>query len=156
MGLGQRGRALGEPLAGAEPSGQRLDEIGQRILMLAHQGEDLSRRQSVRGRVMRHGPGSAHRIRRAGMRLDAEPTSPLELAVQGEPRARRIALFEPWLIEEGRLHHAGFVGHGGLDQRSHAAPPDRARGDAPHLHDDGGAVAGNELGHRSGLPLVPR
>jgi hypothetical protein len=76
--------------------------------------------------------------------------------VQRETRADRIALLEPGLVEERRLHRARVVGHRRLDQRSHSTPAHGSRRDAADLHDHGGAVAGHQLRDRARLTAVAR
>jgi hypothetical protein len=88
--------------------------------------------------------------------LDGEPVARLELAVHHQPRTRRVLLGQPGLIEEGRLHRAGVIGDGRLDEWAHATAPHRTRGDGAHLHDDGGGLARDQLRHRAGLAPVAR
>jgi hypothetical protein len=88
--------------------------------------------------------------------LHAESVAALELAVQRQPRARRVLVDQPRLLKERRLHHPGGIGHGRLHQRAHAPPAHGPGRDAAHLHDDGGRLAGHQLADRPRLAVVAR
>ncbi len=158
---GHGATALGQPLVGPQPRGQWLTDMLEVAGVSADQGEDLSRGQALGGRILarparRAGApaGSADRFAGLGVALHAESVAGLELPVQHQPRPGPVAPRQPRLVEEGDLHDSRPVGHRGLDQRPHAAPAHRARGDAPHLDHDRGHLPGNQLGHRARLAAV--
>ena len=105
---------------------------------------------------MRDRVAARRRFGRLRVGLHPEAVPRLVLTVQDEPRPRRVALHEPRLIEERRLHRPGVVGDGRLDERPHAPPADRARGDAADLDDDGRRLPSDELGDGTGLSAVAR
>ncbi len=150
----ERAAAVGQALAGSQPRGQRLDHVGEPAGVAAHQREDLGRGQALGRGVVRDGAGAGRVVRRSRVGLDPEPGPRLELAMQHQPRSGRVLLHQPRLVEERRLHRAGVVGDGRLDQRPHAPPADRARGDAPDLDDHRRLLAGDQLRHRARLATV--
>jgi hypothetical protein len=58
--------------------------------------------------------------------LDVEgAVAGIELAVQHQPRPRRVAADEPRLVEERRAHGAAVVSDDGIDPWLHPATMDR-------------------------------
>ncbi len=87
---------------------------------------------------------------------DVEAAAAVGLAVKQQARPGRVAVDQPRLVEERGAHRAGGVEHDGLDQRAHAPAPNRARGDAAHLHGDGRLLARGERRDRPRLAAVAR
>ena len=147
-------KALGDACGGR----QRLRDVVQRAARLAHQRQDLGGADPLRGRVV--GDGLPLRCRGIGplgggcVVGDREPAARVRAAMEHEPRAGRIALHEPWLVEEGGTHRAAGVKHAGLDERAHPAPAHRPRRYPAHLHRHRGGLAGLQRRHRAGLPAV--
>ena len=114
------------------------------------------RAEALGGRIVGHRLAAGGGLGGDRVALDAEPVASLVLAVQEQPRAGRVALGEPGLVEERGLHDAAVVGHRGLDQRTHSAPAYGARGDAPDLDDHGRRLPRDERCHRARLATVAR
>ena len=124
---------------------------------LAHEREDLGRGEAVGGRVGGHLRRlRPHGLAGLGVELHAEAVARLVLALEQQPGARPVLALEPRLVEERRLHRPRLVGHDGLDERAHAAPPDRAARDRADLDDDGRRLAGREVDQRAGAAAVAR
>jgi hypothetical protein len=90
------------------------------------------------------------------MSLHGKPVTTRVLAMKQEPGPGPIAVHEPRLVEEGRLHHAGVVSDGRFNKRSHATASDRSRGDASHLGDHRRTLSWPQLGDRPRLAAIPR
>ena len=156
---GERARPVRQPLGRASCRRERLRHVVQRALGALHEGQDLRRRDALRGRVMRHRSicavnGRGRIVGRGRVVGDAEAAPRVCLAVQQQARPGRVALDQPRLVEEGRPHRTGRVEDLGLDQRAHAAPPHRARGDRANLDRDGRLLATAQRRHRAGLAAV--
>jgi hypothetical protein len=156
-GVERRG-AVGQPLARAHARGKRLERLHGRPAPLAHEGEDLRRRQAVRRGVGGHVALALARDRVGGrrMELDAEPVARLELALQQQAGTGAVLAFQPRLVEEGRVHRAGLVADHRLDDRPHPALAHRATRDRPHLDDDRGRLARDQGHDRAPLLAVAR
>ena len=123
--------------AGARPRARRAGRVSTTSASAArsalHEREDLRRGDALGGRVVRDRLGRAGALARrlADARLrrcvvgDAEAAAAVGLAVQQQPRARRVALDEPGLVEERRAHRAGRVEH------RRPRPAGACRGGAP-------------------------
>ncbi len=153
---GERRGAAGQPLARAQARRQRLEHVGQLVAMLAHEREDLRRGDPLRRRVMGNRVGAGDGVRRRRVALHAERVAAPVLAVQHQPRAGRVLALEPRLVEEGRLHRPGGVGHRGLHERAHPAAAHGAAADVAHLHHDGRRLSRRERGNRARLAAVVR
>ena len=145
---GQRRGAVGQALADARAGGQELGDLREAVPGALHEREDLRRGDAVGCRVVGDRlalPGAIRGLDGAGGRGrvmgDAEAAAAVRLAVQQQARPRRVALDQPWLVEEGGAHRPGRVEHAGLDQRAHPPAPDGPRGDAAHLHRHGRLLA---------------
>ena len=131
----------------------------------AHEREDLRRGQALRRRVVRDLAAAPPVLSAVGAwPVDAETRCAAELAVQHEPRARRVLAREPRLVEERRLHHrrsrrrpaprraascragapAGWRSSGPRRRPSHPRRASASRPCAPR----GGRAAGARAGRR--------
>ena len=153
----ERGRPVRQPVAHAHARRQRLERLLGGSAPLAYEGEDLGRRQALGGGVGGHvGVGRADRLAGLRVALHAEAVAALVLALQQQPRPGPVLALEPRLVEERGLHRAGLVGHHGLDQRPHAAPPHGAAGDRAHLDHHGRRLPRAQLDDRARLLAVAR
>ncbi len=132
----QRCRTVGQPPARAQRRRQRLEHIVERGGVLAHQRQDLGGGKALGRRVVGDGSVVADGFRAPGVRLDLKAAARAQLAVEDQPRPRLVTALEPGLIEEGRLHPAGAVGDGGLNQRTHAPAAHGAGGDPLDLDEN--------------------
>ncbi len=149
---GERRRAVGEPLAGADHRRERLDHVGQAGAGPGHEGEDLGRGEAVGGRVVGDLARPGDRLLGDRVVGDAELPRGLVLAVEDEPRPGPVPADEPGLVEERDLHRRRLVGDGRLDERAHSPPADRPAGDRADRDDDGRRLPGSQRGDRPGLP----
>ena len=101
--------AVGPAPGGAQPRGQRLDDVGA-----ARRGARARARRSASRRAPRS-PGRWRRRPPApdllvglGVELDPEAVAALVLALQHQPRAGAVLALEPRLVEERRLHDPGL------------------------------------------------
>ena len=156
VGGDERGRAVREPAARPRPRRQRLDRVLGGRQVGAHQREDLRRGQPLRRRVVGDLAAAAGRLVGRRVARDAKGVARGVLAVQDQARARRVLARQPRLVEERRLHDAGLVGDGRLDERLHPAPAHRAARDRAHLDDDRRDVAGLQRPDRARRAAVAR
>ena len=144
--------AVGQRPAARMRAGSGSTTSAQRLAVLAHEREDLRRREPLRRRV------SARPRRRAPVsspvgawdwtrkRLRA---SYLPCSTSRVPGA--VLALEPRLVEERRLHDPGLVGDGGLDERLHPAAAHGPRRDRADLDDDGRVLVRRQLRDRTRL-----
>ena len=132
----------GQPLARAQPRRQRLEHVGDRAGVRAHQRQDLGRGQALGRRVVRDRAAAAGRLGRRA-RGPGRGSGCAPRTCRAGPAASRpgsVCTSHGWLKNVAFID-AGVVGDGRLDQRPHPAPAHRARGDAAHLDDHGRALA---------------
>jgi len=145
------GGAVGVRLARPHAARERLDDVGERVPVLAHEREDLGRGDPLRRRVLGDGAFHGGDLARHRVRAHPEPVATLVAALEHEPRPGAVLALQPGLVEERRLGHAAGVRDGGLDERLHAPPPHRPGHDRAHLDEHGRGLAGHEGGDRARL-----
>ena len=125
----------------AHPRGQRLDDVGERVAVLAHEREDLRRGDPFGRRVLRDRALDRGDLARTAA-CAADAVRPWSLPFNMSRVPGGYLLLEPGLVEERHLRHAGGVGDGGLDQRLHAPPAHGPRCDRAHLDEHGRGLPG--------------
>src|SRR5262249_37079854 len=88
--------------------------------------------------------------------IDPKASMTLVLAGEEQASARAVAVLQPRLIEERRLHAARTVGDDRLDERLHPAPAHRPRRDRANLDDDGRDLVRLHLVERGGRAPIAR
>jgi len=152
----ERRAALREAQTRAHPRRQRVDDVAQAGALGGDEGEDLRAREPLCRGVVRNLLAGRGRLIGRGVVGDAKAVAALVLAVEDQARARLVALHEPRLVEEGRLHRAGGIGDRRLDQRAHPPPAHRARRDRANLDQHRRRLPRRERADRPRLPPRPR